>query len=214
MRRRSTLIFFFRASLCALACTLSCSDPVSPPAQGAASLQWTTSTLNSKTPQCVPGPHWSNAPVAASDQAENSANAVSGGLVVDGQVGGHVTCSVIQRGQGYVVSGEIQTATPDGTRFTDVAVNVTIDGENEAQGTLYITDDLSQVTFSSDTAIIPPKPGCTFSASAASGRKLGVGPGWLWASVQCPHVNDNRNRAAQECEIASGIIVLRDCLRE
>jgi hypothetical protein len=198
----------------ALACTFSCSDPVSPAAQGAASLQWATSTLNSKTPQCVPGPHWSNAPASSRDQPENSPSEVGSGLVVDGERGGRVTCSVIQRGQTYDVKGEIQSSSADGAQWTDVALSVTIDNENEAQGTLYITDEQSQVTFSSDTAIIPPKPGCTFSAAHAAASQLGVSPGALWATVQCPHVNDNRNRAAQECEIASGVIVLRNCLRE
>jgi hypothetical protein len=198
---------------CALAASLSCSDPVSPAARGAASLQWSTSTLNSKTPQCVPGPHWTNAPVSMGDQAVNSANAVTEGFVVDGEAGGRVTCSVVQRGQGYVATGEIRSSSPDGARWTDVGFSVVIDDENDAQGTLYITDQQSKVTFSSDTAIIPPKPGCTFSAHGGE-SELGVGPGRLWASVQCPHVNDNRNRAAQECQISSGIIVLENCLRE
>jgi hypothetical protein len=186
---------------------------VSPAARGAASLQWATSTLNSKTPQCVPGPHWSNAPATASDQPQTSATDVAGGFVVDGEQGGVVRCSVLQQGQGYVVKGEIQSTSPDGTLWTQVGLSVAIDGENDAQGTLYITDQQSEFTFSSDTAIVPPKPGCTFSATAG-GSQLGVGPGRLWASVQCPHINDNRNRAAQECQIASGFIVLQNCLHE
>jgi hypothetical protein len=191
----------------------SCEDPTSPAARGAASLQWATSTLNSKTPQCVPGPHWSNAPVAASDQPQTSASEAGDGFVVDGEQGGVVRCSVLQQGQGYLVHGEIRSTSPDGTLWTEVGLSVAIDGENDAQGTLYITDQQSEFTFSSDTAIVPPKPGCTFSANAA-GTQLGVGPGWLWASVQCPHINDNRNRAAQECQIPSGFIVLQNCLRE
>jgi hypothetical protein len=138
---------------------------------------------------------------------------VAGGFVVDGEQGGVVRCSVLQQGQGYVVKGEIRSTSPDGTLWTEVGLSVAIDGENDAQGTLYITDQQSEFTFSSDTAIVPPKPGCTVSATAA-GSQLGVGPGWLWASVQCPHINDNRNRAAQECQIASGFIVLQNCLRE
>jgi hypothetical protein len=209
---RATLLAL--ASLaCIAALGLSCSDPVSPAPRGAAALQWAVSTLNSKTPQCVPGPHWSNAPVSSSNAPEASANVVTGGFVVNGRQGGTVMCSVVQQGQGYLVSGEIHSASPDGALWTDVGLSVTIDGENVAQGSLYVTDQVSQVAFSSDTAIVPPKPGCTVSIYAAE-SELGVAPGRVWASIQCPHMNDNRNRAAQECQIASGFIVLENCLRE
>ena len=211
MIRRSAFPCVFIAA--ALSLPLSCTDPAGPPSRGAASLYWALSTLNSKTPQCVPGPHWSNAPVTASNAPETSASATSGGFVVDGEQGGRVTCRVVQQGQAYAVNGEIQATSPDGSLWTDLAVTVTIDNENDAQGTVYITDEKSEVTFSSDTAIVPPKPGCTFSAHSVDGA-LGVSPGQLWASVQCPHINDNRNRAAQECQIASGFVVLQNCLRE
>jgi hypothetical protein len=161
----------------------------------------------------VPGPHWSNAPATAVDAAQTTATATAAGLVVDSVGGAVVTCSVVAAGQAYVVTGEIHSATSDGANWTDVAVSVTIDNENDAQGTVYITDQKSQFTFSSDTAIVPPKPGCTFSAHAQNDQ-LGVAPGRLWASVRCAHLNDNRNRAAQECQIASGFVVLENCLRE
>lgn len=202
----------------ACALVLSCSDPASPSPRGAASLQWATSTLNDKTPQCVPGPHWSNAPVSARDQPETSASHTAGGFVVDAQAGGVVQCRVVQRGEAYAVTGEIEATSADGSLWTDVAVSVVVDNANVAQGSVYVTDQVSQVTFSSDTAIVPPKPGCTFSANGAgpngTSTALGVAPGRAWMSVQCPHINDNRNRAAQECEIASGFVVLEDCLRE
>lgn len=207
------LTFLAVRSSAVLAVASACTDPTSPPAQGAASLEWATSTLNSKTPQCVPGPHWSNAPVAASDAPQTSATGASGGFVVDGVAGGVVTCSVVQQGEAYAVLAEIHSTNADGSLWTEVGVSVTIDNENDAQGTLYITDEKSQDTFSSDTAIVPPKPGCTYSAHSVGGQ-LGVGPGRLWASVQCPHINDNRNRAAQECQISAGFIVLENCLRE
>src|SRR5258708_39828127 len=82
---------------CAL--SVSCEDPASPTGRGAASVQWATSTLNSKTPQCVPGPHWSNAPATAPDQPQTSASEAAGGFVVDGEQGGVVRCSVLQQGQ-------------------------------------------------------------------------------------------------------------------
>ena len=169
--------------------------------------------VNSKTPQCVPGPHWTNAPATAADAPQTTDTATGAGLVVDGVGGAVVTCSVVPAGQAYLVTGEIRATTPDGASWSDIALNVTIDNENEAQGTVYVTDQISQYTFSSDTAIVPPKPGCTFSAHAQNDQ-LGVAPGRIWASVQCPHINDNRNRAAQECQIASGFVVLENCLRE
>jgi hypothetical protein len=82
---------------------------------------------------------------------------------------------------------------------------------------MYVADQKSVRTFSDDTGIIPPKPGCTFSAypgNAGAGAALGVGPGHLWASVQCPHLNDERNRAKQECQITTGFVVLENCTRE
>jgi hypothetical protein len=211
MRRRSSPARALLLSV--LSASLSCTDPVSPPARGAASLQWESSTLNAKTPQCVPGPHWSNAPVSSSDVPQTSATIANGGFVVNGEQGGLVTCSVIQKGEAYAVTGEIRATSSDGTLWTDVALSATLDDASDAQGTLYVTDQKSQVTFSSDTAVVPPKPGCTVSAHSVDGE-LGVAPGRAWVSVECPHINDNRNRAAQECQISSGFIVLENCLRE
>ena len=142
-----------------------------------------------------------------------SATGVTAGFVVNGESAGVVNCSVVAHGEEYVVSGEIQSKSSDGALYTDVAISVTLDNLNDAQGTLYITDQLSVVTFSSDTAIIPPKPGCTFRALAVDGVP-GVQPGRLYASVECGHIDDNRNRAAQECEIQAGFIVLENCVRE
>jgi hypothetical protein len=190
-----------------------CGDPTFAPPQAAASLQWNTSLFNGKTPQCVPGPHWSNAPASTNEGPNVSATEVTGGYVVNGQAGGVVVCSVVPQGEAYVVTGEIHSTSPDGTLYTDLSISVTIDPLNDAQGTLYITDQRSVVAFYADTTVIPPEPGCTFSAFGMGGQ-LGVEPGRLWASVQCGHINDHRNRAAQECEIESGIIVLENCLRE
>jgi hypothetical protein len=201
-----------------LAALFACGDPTFAPAQGAASLEWNTSLFNGKTPQCVPlenqtGPHWSNAPPSPMDEPLVSATGVTGGYVVNGESGAVVNCSVVAQGEAYVVTGEIQATSADGSLYTDVAINVTLDNLNVAQGTLYITDQLSVVTFSSDTAIVPPKPGCTFQAQAVGGVP-GVQPGHLYANVACGHINDNRNRAAQECEIQAGFIVLENCIRE
>lgn len=127
-------------------------------------------------------------------------------------------CRVAPRGDDYVVSAQIEaTGTdPEGNALmTEVGVQVVIGEEEEgAQGTVYITDQRSQFTFSSDTTITPPKPGCLFSVNSAGGTHLGVAPGRIWARVQCPHIQDNRNRAKQECQISDGFIALDDCLRE
>jgi hypothetical protein len=142
---------------------------------------------------------------------------------VNGQNGGRVTCSVIPQGQQYLVTAEIQSGTPDNSGvpgsapWTQVSLNVLLDGENEAQGSMYVADQISVRTFSDDTSIIPPKPGCTFSAyagDAGPGAGLGIGPGHVWANVQCPHLNDERNRAKQECQITTGVVVLENCTRE
>jgi hypothetical protein len=197
----------------------SCSDPSGSPPQAALSLQWAPSTQSTKTLQCPPGPHWTNAPASANDQQYVTASAVSQGYVVNGQGGARVTCSVIPQGQQYLVTAEIQSGTPDdsgvpGTApWTQVSLNVTLDGENAAQGSMYVTDEKSVRTFSDDTAIVPPKPGCTFSAYSPNSG-MGLGPGHIWASVQCPHLNDERNRAKQECQITTGFVVLENCTRE
>jgi hypothetical protein len=201
----------------------SCSDPSASPPQAALSLQWAASTQSTKTLQCPPGPHWTNAPASANDQQYVTASTVTQGYVANGEGGARVTCSVVPQGQQYLVTAEIQSGTPDDsgvpstTPWTQVSLNVTLDGENEAQGSLYVADEKSVRTFSDDTAIVPPKPGCTFSAYSAnggSGAGLGLGPGHVWASVQCPHLNDERNRAKQECQITTGFVVLENCTRE
>ena len=201
----------------------SCSDPAAAPPQAALSLRWEASTQSSKTLQCPPGPHWTNAPASANDQPYVTAGAVGDGYVVNGQNGGRVLCSVVPQGQQYVVAAEIQSGSPDdsgvpsASPWTQVSINVTLDGENAAQGSMYVTDQKSIRSFSDDTSIVPPKPGCIFSAysgDAGPGGGPGVGPGHLWASVQCPHLNDERNRAKQECQITKGFIVLDNCIRE
>jgi hypothetical protein len=201
----------------------ACGDPTAAPPQAALSLQWAPSTQSTKTLQCPPGPHWTNAPASANDQPYVSASAVAQGYVVNGQNGGRVLCSVIPQGQQYLVNAVIQSGEPDvsgvpnTSPWTQVSVNVVIDGENEAQGSMYVADEISVHTFSDDTAIVPPKPGCTFSAyagNAGSGAVLGVGPGHFWGTVQCPHLNDERNRAKQECQITTGFVVLDNCERE
>jgi hypothetical protein len=199
----------------ALIGVVSCADPPHAPAQGAAALQWAVSTSGTKNPLCVPGPHWSNAPVAAGDQPLVSATEVMGGMVVDGQNGAFVTCRVSPHGEQFVVSGEIHSTSSDGQLLTELAVSFSIaPHQPDAQGTLYITDQVSRdFAFSSDTTIIPPKPGCIFSVQSSS-NQLGVGPGRVWAEVKCPHISDWRNRDKQECEIADGFLVLENCLQD
>jgi hypothetical protein len=203
-----------------LAPVFACSDPGLDVAQGAASLQWTTSFAGTKVPQCVPGPHWSNAPVSANDQQYVSADQVSGGVVVDGRDGALVLCRVSPRGEQFIVTGEIHSTGTDpqgNPLLTELAVSFSVaPNQPDAQGTLYITDQKSgDFAFSSDTTIIPPKPGCTFSVAPTDAHSgLGVGPGHVWASVQCPHISDWRNRNKAECKIPTGFIVLDHCLQD
>src|SRR5439155_23908092 len=128
------------------------------------------------------------------------------------------TCRVAPQGEQYVVSGELLATGTDANgsaMMTQVAVRVVIGREQAgAQGTLYVADQKSTMAFSSDTTIIPPKPGCLFSVSPADDSQLGVAPGRMWARVECAHIQDNRNRAKQECQISEGYIVLQDCLRD
>jgi hypothetical protein len=206
--------------LALLAPALACTDPGLPVAQGAASLQWTDSFSGTKTPQCVPGPHWSNAPVSANDPPSVTADQISGGRVVDGQGGAKVMCRVSPRGDQFVVTGEMHSTGTDpqgNPLLTEIAVTFTIAaGQPDAQGTLYVTDQKSgDFAFSSDTSVIPPKPGCNFSVAPTDANSgLGVGPGHIWASVQCPHISDWRNRNKAECKIPSGYIVLENCLQD
>jgi hypothetical protein len=195
----------------------SCSDRALARPQAAASLRWDISTSGTKHPLCVPGPHWSNAPVAIDDQQYVSAGSATA-MVVDGVGGGSVTCRVAARGDGYLVTGEVRSegVDPQGNPLlTRLAVSFTI-GANQAgaQGTLYITDQKSaDFAFSSDTGIVPPKPGCTFSVYS-QGDMLGVAPGRVWADVQCPHISDWRNRDKQECQITDGFVVFQNCLED
>ena len=201
-----------------LAGAFACTDPPLAPAQGAAALQWNLSTSGTKNPTCVPGPHWSNAPVSPVDKPTVSATQATAGMVVNGQNGALVTCRVSPRGDQYVVGGEIHSTGTDpqgNPLLTEVAVNFTIgNNQPDAQGTLYVTDQKSRdFAFSSDTTIIPPKPGCLFSVVSAN-NQLGVGPGHVWAEVKCPHISDWRNRDKQECEITDGFVIFENCLQD
>jgi hypothetical protein len=85
--------------------------------------------------------------------------------------------------------------------------------ERDAQGSLYITDDRSgRTTYSSDTTIVPPKPGCLFSVDASG--ELGVAPRRIWARVTCAHIADWRNRDKQECSISEGFFFFDHCAEE
>jgi hypothetical protein len=196
----------------------SCGDPSLPIARGAAALHWDISLSGKQAPECVPGPHWSNVPVWPNDTPSVTANQVSSGPVENGHDGVTVTCRVAPQGEQFAVSGEIYATGSDTDghpKMTQVAVRAVIGHEQDgAQGTLYIADEKSDLAFSSDTTIIPPKPGCLFSVNSADDSQLAVAPGRIWARVTCPHIQDNRNRAKQECQISEGYILLEGCLRD
>jgi hypothetical protein len=200
-----------------LSLMVSCGDRPLPAAAGAASLHWDTSTTGSSAPTCVPGPHWANAPVSPNDEQLVFADRMTGAKVVDGVDGGRVRCRVAPQDDKYLVATEIRSegVGPDGTSLvTDVVMNVLIaQNEPQAQGTLYITDEKSQrITFSSDTTIVPPKPGCLFSVDPVG--QLGVAPRHIWGRVTCAHISDWRNRDKQECSISEGFFLLDNCGEE
>ena len=165
----------------------SCADRALPAPEAAASLHWNISTTGSSAPTCVPGPHWANAPASASDEQLLFSDRVAA-KVVDGMDGAPLA--------------------------TDLVVNVTIGGnDRDAQGSLYITDNLSgNITYSSDTTIIPPKPGCLFSVDPSG--ELGVEARRIWARVTCAHIADWRNRDKQECSITEGFFFFDHCAEE
>jgi hypothetical protein len=194
---------------------LSCSDPALPPAEAAASLHWDISTTGSSTPACVPGPHWSNAPVSPNDEQLVFSDRIVAAAVADGRDGARVRCRVAPRNDKYLVAAEVSSVgvAPGGTALsTDLVVNVVVGrNDRDVQGTLYITDDKSGFTFSSDTGIVPPKPGCLFSVDAG---RLAVAPRSVWAKVTCSHIADWRNRDKQECSISEGYFFFDHCAEE
>jgi hypothetical protein len=194
----------------------ACGDRVLPPAEAAASLRWDVSTTGSSTPTCVPGPHWSNAPVSPNDEQLLFSDRIVGATVADGKEGARVRCRVAPRNDKYFVAAEVSSVgvAPSGAPlFTDLVVNVTVGrNERDVQGTLYVTDDRSGFTFSSDTGVVPPKPGCLFSVNPDG--ELGVAPRRIWARVTCAHIADWRNRDKQECSITEGFFLFDHCAEE
>src|SRR5207248_10191237 len=108
---------------------------------------------------------------------------MTGGKVVDGVGGRRVRCRAAAKADRCLVAAELTSAgmgPVETSLVTDVVMNVLIaQNEPQAQGTLYITAEKSQrITFSSDTTIVPPKPGCLFSVDP--GGQLGVAPRHIW----------------------------------
>jgi hypothetical protein len=184
----------------------SCSDPVPPASQGAATITLSNpDSAASSTARC-PVPHRSTAPIlTAGNQATTDIS--KGTLAIDGENGNLVECSVVAGNGGYNVYAKIHSdiTTSQGHQWADIVIsNLTIaEGQSGATGMVTLMDNVTdQIAYLSQS-----QNPCVFSVSTAS---LGIGPGKIWAQVTCPSLRDPANAGGDECK-ASGFFIFENC---
>jgi hypothetical protein len=196
----------------------ACSDPVPPAGQGAVSLYLTTFTGSMAGIACPASPHWVNIPDAPGGQ-QNTADH-KGAVAVDGQDQAGITCTVKDTGGPFSVSASLKVPAKDPT--TGMAVNptlvtlqTTISPDSGAQGTVTILDAKTASTYSSTNDAGQADATCMFSVKKLKDSDgLGIAPGRIWASVNCPRFRDTGSSNLNEvCSVSSGFAILENCLQ-
>ena len=168
-----------------------CSDPVPPPAQGAASIH-----VGQRTGQnCPTLAHLANAPDPPRGQSQNVSATEVKNKAVDRE-GAQVRCKVKPAGGSFQVEASISVGNVSFSVDTTVA-----DGQSNAQGSATEQDAETEVTLTSQD--VP----CTIGVK---GNELGVAAGRIWGKIECTKVVDARS-PGNECAIDYGFFLFENC---
>lgn len=169
-----------------------CSDPVPPPAQGAVQLK--VSSL--PTAEIAEGEKNCNFP--GIDFALGTVNVTSRTSVTDGTNGTAVHCRVAPRGAGFDVSASIDKGDDS------FSVSGFVQSGQDTEGD--VTLSLQQTS-----TLLGSKIKCTVSvARTDAAPSLAVGPGRVWAKVECTKLSVNGFSPPQYCR-AAGVFVFESC---
>ena len=166
---------------------------------------------------CAPGPHWVNVPFAAGGGQQTTATR-KGALSVDGQDQAAIDCTVKDNGGVFSVSASLRSTavnpqTGMQVRPTTISISTTIGADQQAQGSVSIQDDKTTTAFTSTNDIEQTDATYLFSVHPLMmGDQLGIAPGRMWASVNCPRFRDPQSSNLNEaCQVAPGYVVLENC---
>jgi hypothetical protein len=194
----------------------ACSDPVGPAAQGAMSLDMTT-TVGPMLGICPPGAHWINVPFSPTRAQQTSATS-KGALGVDGQNQVAISCTVRDNGGGvFGVSGSLKAPATDPNGMavnpTQITLSTTLGSDQSALGSLTVKDNATGTFFSSVDDQGQAAATCMFSVHRLQMTdQLDIAAGRIWGSVTCPRIRDTgSSNAAEVCAISPGFFVLENC---
>ncbi len=182
---------------------LGCSDPVPPPAQGAATLFVHPPSPSVNQTTCpVPGTTYQ---VGAPDlkQCPNSPTGAPtascpGGSIISGENGSTISCSVKGSGGSFNFSGSLIAVTAQGQKV-DLEFSsgvVTADGTPGPVSISILTPELQGTG------------GLSTAACTASVLQTQVKGGSIWASFNCPQIGASEKQYL--CG-ADGVIVFENC---
>jgi hypothetical protein len=150
---------------------------------------------------------------------QQTTSSMKGLIAVDGAEGMSVTCTVRETNGAFQVSASLRSPAADrvtGAPLTPTIVTLmtTIAAGQTASGTVTLQDYQTTTAYSSVNEMGLPGATCEFSvAPLQANDQLGVAPGRLWASVECPRFRDPQSSNANEvCSIGAGNLVLENCL--
>jgi hypothetical protein len=185
----------------------SCSDPVPPASQGAASIAFANpdDPTGTSTARC-PVPHTSTAPILTAGNVRTT-DVSKGSIAIDGENGNLVQCTVSPGGGGYNVYAKIHSdvTTAQGRQWSDIVIsNLTIGaGGVDVPGMLTVMDNITdQIAYLS-----PSTDPCKFTVTGGS---LGIGGGKIWGKVACPTLKDPANAGGDKCK-ATGYFIFENC---
>jgi hypothetical protein len=179
---------------------LACSDPVPPPAQGAFLARVQPASPQPQGKSCPTSSVTFDVPVVWDNKpAEALTDRTYLHKIVDGESGASVECTV--KGSSTFTFNASFRLGDRGFRLTEGTLGA--DKKGTAKGTVIKTGVPGFPTMSSPTA------NCTIDASAVpgSGSNLQVKAGSLWATFNCPNVE---NPPTNSCQ-TNGFVILENC---
>ena len=184
----------------------SCSDPVPPAAQGAASIDLGPPSIDAAGlgAKCS-NQHWINVPYNANTKGYVTSASSAPSRAIDGENGATVACSVKQSGASYAVNGSLFSSANNGM----VEISFQITPGQDATGVLTVSDADTVSSYTLDSARVGSSK-CTVSVTPAAGEGLGIAPGRVWAKVWCTDLAIYGSPGSI-CSVPNSYVVLENC---
>jgi len=163
---------------------------------------------------CPAGVHYADAPTTFTADQRTAGSSRPKDTIVDGEMSREFTCSVVQNGDKFAVSGSMNVPAFDKDNHqlsipTQIQLKTTIGkDESGAMGSLTVADEATAGIFYQSTA-------CTFSVKSDSqnNSRLAIDSGKAWGSVICPSVGVPSDPSAS-CSVDVGYFILENCAQK